>query len=131
VTEIEIHRRVVAHLRRAGVTFFHVPNEGKRGPRARSQLHGLGVMPGIPDLVIVDPPPALAVACQYTTPSGESLPMVRVVCGAVLELKSDTGRASPEQREWLAKFAELGWATACTKGLDEALAQLRAWGYIA
>lgn len=111
MTEADIHRRVVAHLRRAGVCFFHVPNEGKRGPRARSQLHGLGVMPGIPDLVIVDPCPGH--------------------CGAVLELKSDTGRVSPEQREWLAKFADRGWATACTHGLDEALDALRAWGYIA
>lgn len=127
MTELDIHRRVVAHLRRAGVCFFHVPNEGKRGPRARSLLHGMGVMPGIPDLVIVDPPRVggFPVLVPWSDGLGG-----RPAVGAVLELKSETGRASPEQREWLAQFAARGWAAACTRGLDEAMSQLKEWGYL-
>jgi hypothetical protein len=124
--ELTIHRHVVAHLRRAtpAVAFFHVPNEGKRGPRARSLLHGMGVMPGVPDLIIVTPPRWL--------PSMPSDWPLADCCGAALELKSERrgAKASPEQTEWLATFAAHGWAVACTRGLDEALQQLRAWGYI-
>lgn len=122
MTEHEIHRIVVAHLRRARVDFFHPMNEGKRGPKAASQLRGLGVMPGVPDLIIVTPPRALRPEPEFT--------MLGLYRGAVLELKSDTGRTSPEQRDWLAVFERHGWATAVTKGLDAAMTQLRAWGYI-
>lgn len=126
MTEELIHRHVVAHLRRARVVFFHVPNEGKRGPKARAALHGLGVMPGIPDIVIVTPPPK--VRGTFTTTSGDVLDVGKF--GAVLELKADKGRATPEQKQWLETFAAHGWATALTHGLDAALGQLRAWGYI-
>lgn len=124
LSETDIHRRVVAYLRRdaPGVAFFHCPNEGKRGPKARSLLHGMGVSRGVPDLLFVTPPPNVV----------RELPLGRLVPapGAALELKSDTGRLEPEQRAWLETLDANGWATAWTRGLDAALEQLVAWGYL-
>lgn len=128
LTETDIHRRVVAYLRRdaPGVAFFHCPNEGKRGPKARSLLHGMGVSRGVPDLLFVTPPPYPT--GTLTTSSGDEIGLRHV--GAALELKSDTGRLEPEQRTWLETLSANGWATAWTKGLDAALQQLVAWGYL-
>jgi hypothetical protein len=105
--------RVVAELRRAGVAFFHVPNEGKHSPQYRAKLARLGVSPGVPDLIIVTPPPKLLLRH-----------------GAALELKAPRGRASKAQVEWLEEFGRRGWATAVTYDLDEALGVLRLWGYL-
>ena len=132
--ELTVHRHVVAHLRRAGVDFFHVPNEGKRGPRARSLLHGMGVMPGVPDLIIVSPPGRAASTGMFLpvlVPWGDGKGG-RPAVGAALELKSDRkgAKASPEQQQWLATFAAHGWAVACTHGLPAALEQLKDWGYL-
>lgn len=111
--EEAIHVRVVAELRKAGIhEFWHTPNESRSTAGYRAKLHRLGLSKGVPDLVIPLPPP----------------------CGgyiaAALELKSDKGRITTEQKQWLETLAGLGWATACTRGLAESLGQLRAWGYI-
>lgn len=106
-----IHFAVVEHLRAAGVRFFHVPNGSRATHAYRAKLWKLGLSPGVPDLMIVDPPRG----------GGP---------GAGLELKAPKGRASDEQKQWLADLRSRGWATAIVYGLDEALAQLRAWGYL-
>jgi hypothetical protein len=110
--EEAIHVRVVAELRRSGVRFFHCANESKSTPAYRAKLARLGLSKGVPDLMIMTPPPCGG----YTH--------------AALELKSDKGRITPEQKEWLAFLEAHGWAVACTKGLDESLSQLISWGYI-
>lgn len=110
--EERIQAHVVAQLRLAGVDFAHPPNESKSTPGYRAKLKAMGLSPGIPDLLIFTPPP----------------------CGgyvaAALELKSDKGRISTAQREWLDCLASYGWATACTKGLAASLQQLVDWGYL-
>ena len=110
--EDAVHFRVVAALRVAGVEFFHPVNESRASVAYRAKLAARGLMPGVADLILVTPPPALA----------GRMP-------AALEIKSDTGRASPAQRAWLARVASYGWATAVCRGLDECLEQLWAWGY--
>lgn len=113
--EEAIQIQVVAHLRKHGVRFFHVPNGSKATARYRAKLWSLGLEAGVPDIVIVDPPRARGYECARA---------------AALELKADKGRVSDEQKQWLADLAARGWATAVTYGLDQALAQLRAWGYL-
>lgn len=117
--EEAIQIAVVAHLRKHGVRFFHVPNGSKASAGYRAKLWSLGLEAGVPDIMIVDPPP--------------SWPLTLTGHGyraAALELKADKGRPSDEQKQWLSDLAVRGWATAITYGLDEALAQLRAWGYL-
>lgn len=111
MTEEEIHMRVAGQLRLHDVAFFHPPNGSKAAPQYRAKLKRLGVSKGVPDLVIVTPPSTGHV-------------------GAVLELKKRGGRLSPDQRAWLDVFEACGWATATAYGYDQAIAQLRAWGYV-
>lgn len=108
-TEDEIHRRVVVWLRERRVAFWHTPNETQATPQHHAHLAALGRSPGVPDLTII-------------TPTNEGRP-------AALELKAERGTLRPEQRAWLAVLHASGWATACAKGYDAAIAQLTAWGY--
>lgn len=132
--EGDLQREIVGLLRLAGVDFCHVPNStGRGGARRQGQLKALGVTAGVSDLIIFDPPPRLVV------PLG-AMPW----CGACLELKAtdratpvppwDDKRASVEQRAFLRRracAARAGgrWAVAVC-GPGEAIAQLKAWGYI-
>ena len=120
--EGDLQRRIVGLLRLAQIDFCHVPNStGRSGARRQGQLAALGVTPGVADLLIFDPPPG-------------GLGFV----GAALELKAkdrlrtvlpwEDKRASAEQRAWLRRRWEGGWAVAVC-GPGEAKAQLRAWGY--
>lgn len=119
--EDQIHRAIVAKLRGAGVAFFHLYNPGTMTPHARAKAKALGATSpkgspllggtGVPDLMIITPPPCGGYV------------------GAALELKAPHGRARPEQREWLARLASIGWATAVVYGEAEALERLRLWGY--
>jgi hypothetical protein len=128
--EETIQIEVVARLRRAGVRFFHCPNGSKATAAYRAKLWTLGLEAGVPDIVIVTPPPCRSSGPRILKdPDGSGRDWWPH--GAALELKAPKGRASDEQKQWLSDLASLGWATAVTYGLDEALAQLRAWGYIA
>jgi hypothetical protein len=129
MTEEEIHRHVVAHLRRAGLQdweFFHSPNEGRCSPRMASRRKAMGVNAGVPDLIMIRPPTRVLVDIKVAG----TLVGTRNAVAAALELKSETGRLTPAQKLWLANAAANGWAVAVTKGLDAALAQLRTWGYL-
>jgi len=116
--EAEIQIKIVALLRWHQVSFCHVPNsDGRAGARNQARLSRLGVETGMPDLLIFDP----------TSPQGSH--RVRHH-SAALELKSDSGRATPEQTARLADLSSRGWATAVVKGYAAAVAQLQAWGYL-
>lgn len=54
--EDQIQRAVLAHLRARGAPglfAFHVPNGGKRRPIEAAIMKGLGVVAGVPDLIII------------------------------------------------------------------------------
>jgi len=92
----------------------HVPNGGKRHIAAAVKFKRLGVKKGIPDILIFDPPPSCAGAK-----------------GAVIELKrAKGGKVSSEQEEWLDYFSGRGWRTAVCNGIDEAIEELKLWGYL-
>lgn len=77
----------------------HVPNGGKRSKAEAGKLKGMGVKSGYPDLVI-------------NRTSG----MWR---GLATELKSETGRVSPDQADWLEMFLEEGYLVVVCRSLDE------------
>lgn len=112
-TEDQEQRVVVQWLEMHGVLFAHVPNGGYRRPVEAAIFRGLGVQPGVPDLLIFDPPP---LADGY--------------CGTAIELKRrQGGRLTPRQREWLEALRRRRWYTAVCRGADEAIRTLERLGY--
>lgn len=83
---------------------FHVPNGGARGKAEAGRLKRQGVKAGVPDLM---------------------LPVARGgYHGLFIELKTEKGSLTPEQKEWLRMLQEQGYAAKCCKGLDEAMRTL-------
>lgn len=105
--EQELQRAVIAHLKARGVPrlfFWHHPAGGFRRPIEAAIFKGLGVVAGIPDILILH---------------GGTL--------FALELKADTGRLSEKQIAVQDEMRIAGAVVATAVGLDAALAQLEAW----
>jgi len=111
--ENEIQRHVTAQLRLRRVLFCHVPNGSKAPPQYRAKLRALGLEAGAPDLLI------------FSGPDKE-----RLQRPCALELKTEGGKLSTHQREFLDSLAKLGWSVRVAYGLDQALAFLREWGIV-
>jgi hypothetical protein len=110
VNETQIHKAVVQNLVRRGepnVFWFHPANGGKRSWSEGKSFKAMGVVAGVPDLIILK--------------GGE--------CFA-LELKAPGGRIQPSQRLCQAAMQDAGVKTATAKGLDEALITLEVWGIL-
>ena len=82
----------------------HSPNGGKRDGFTGGQMKALGVKPGFPDLIL---------------PVGSGL-----ANGLVIEMKSDTGTLSAEQKEWKAHFLAEGWQFRLARSAQEARSEL-------
>ncbi len=110
MTEEAIHKAVIQNLNLRGlphVFWFHVPNGGKRSWSEGKTFKALGVIAGVPDLILLRDGKTYA-----------------------LELKSPTGRLSPSQRLVLTHMAQCGAETAVANSLDEALVTLECWGIL-
>jgi hypothetical protein len=107
-TEAAEQRMVCQWLNAKRLRYFHVPNGEKRNAITGANLRGLGVKPGVPDLIIT------------TTPPGKF-----GIAAVALEMKRRKGGSiSVEQREWLDHLKSQGWATFVAHGADEAIAWL-------
>ena len=108
--EDAIQRAVFAHFATRGapgVFAFHAPNGGYRRPIEARIMKGLGVVPGVPDVIAIK--------------DGR-------VFG--LELKAPGGCASEAQLATLAQMNAAGAQTCIAQGLDRALATLEHWGLL-
>jgi hypothetical protein len=108
--EDNIQRAVFQHIRVRGVpglVAWHTPNGGARKPIEAAILQGLGVRAGVSDVIAVYESKVFA-----------------------LELKSEHGRASDAQLEFLADIEKAGALTAISHGIDSALKTLEAWGLL-
>lgn len=116
--EKEIQRPLVAILRLSGLTFFAIPNSTDLHMSKAQRMtytarqKALGLETGAPDLMILTPPPC----------GGYN--------GLALEVKSKTGVLKPKQREWRDKVIACGWAWRAPRSVDEAIAELEAFGYV-
>jgi hypothetical protein len=109
--ENAIQRAVIKHLRTRGApnTFaFHPRNGGhdQRGRRAGINS-GLGVVSGVPDIIILTPGQCYA-----------------------LELKTEKGKLSPQQTETMVRMGHCGAITGVAYGLDDALRWLEKNGLL-
>jgi len=113
-TEEEEQERLAADLDDLGLRWCHVPNGGYRDFKTAKLLRRLGVKPGVPDILIFNPPPAFP---------GRP--------GTVIEMKRQFGgKISAYQKDWLSALRELNWYTAVAEGYQKALEVLRECGYI-
>lgn len=79
---------------------FAVPNGGHRAKRTAAAMKAEGAKAGVPDYL---------------------LPVARGGHpGLAIELKTATGRPSPEQRAWLAHLEAQGWRAVVARGWEQA-----------
>ena len=83
---------------------YAIPNGGGRSKREAGRLKAEGVRSGVSDVFL-------------SLPAGGAH-------GLYIEMKSLTGYASREQKDWIAESERLGYAAACCRGADEAM---RVW----
>lgn len=86
------------------IRLFHVPNGGRRLAADAAKLQGQGVKPGVPDLC---------------------LPVPRFGChGLWIEMKTQDGRVSAPQKDWIAFLRGVGYRVEVCRSFDEARAVL-------
>jgi len=90
-----------------GLFAFHVPLGGWRSVIEAKIFRSLGVVAGVPDIIII-----YGGRCY------------------ALELKAEGGRATPKQLEAIAAMEAAGAYCCIAEGLDRALACLEAWGLL-
>lgn len=108
--EQAIHKAVVSHLNmrsEPGVFFWHTPNEGKRGFVNAAALKAMGMIAGVPDLIILK--------------AGEMY---------ALELKAPGNALTPSQRLVMDRLLDCGAQAAVAHSIDEALVTLEFWGIL-
>lgn len=85
---------------RVGLYLVHVPNEGKRGPKAASEFKRAGGRAGYPDLIL-------------DIPAG-------IWHGLRMEMKSKEGKPTPAQLEWVERLRGTGYRAEICYGFEEA-----------
>jgi hypothetical protein len=105
--EDAIQRCVFQHIRARGVpglVAIHVGNGGYRRPAEARIMSGLGVVPGVPDVLLWHDSKSFA-----------------------LEIKSETGKLSEHQTLMLTRLENAGVSTAVCHGLDASIKCLEGW----
>lgn len=87
--------------------FHAIPNGGHRSKRTAGQMKAEGVRRGVPDY------------CLPVARGGYH--------GLYIELKNATGRASPEQRQWLADLTAQGYRAVLVRQWEAAWDELRSY----
>jgi len=99
------HILVADWLRAHNIFFIHVPNSGKRSPAYGKKMKRMGMLAGVSDFLIFDPPP-----------------LVLATRGAVLELKALDGKPpSKEQITFLGSMQRRGYEDYWCRGAEAAI----------
>jgi len=109
-SEQAVQRAICQHLHQRGaraLLWFHVPNGGRRNPVEAAIFSGLGVRPGVSDLILLHDGRAFA-----------------------LELKAERGRPTAAQMRFISEFRAAGGEASIAAGLDQALRTLETWGLL-
>jgi hypothetical protein len=109
-SEQAIQRTVCQHLHQRGAAsliWWHTPNGGRRSPVEAAIFAGLGVCPGVADLILLHDGRAFA-----------------------LELKTERGRPTAAQMQFISDFRAAGGEASIAGGLDQALRILETWGLL-
>lgn len=108
--EDQIQRTVIQHLRERGergIVYWHTPNGGHRRKTEAAILKGLGVRPGVSDIIAIHRGRIFA-----------------------LELKAPEGRPTESQMEFISDLNAAGGFGCIATGLDQAIKCLETWGLL-
>jgi hypothetical protein len=105
--EEQIHRAIVKYLRLAWpeILFFHPANGEKRGIQAAVRLKAMGVIPGVPDLVLI-------------FPDGSH---------GYLEIKPEEKYATPVQKAFHAELTARNVKVAVVRSIEDVAQTLEEW----
>jgi hypothetical protein len=110
--EQAIHRQIVAGLRAAlphGWIIAHIPNGGKRTEVEGAIFKALGVLPGMPDIMLLGADAHGSATAWF------------------LEVKANNGRLTEAQSLMHDRLKDIGFQVATVRSWDEALKQVRFW----
>ena len=93
---VKLHESKFPELR----LLFAVPNGGQRNKIVAGKMKAEGVKPGVPDYLLPVPMGGHA--------------------GLAIELKTATGYASKEQKQWIADLRAHGWRAEVCRGWEQA-----------
>ncbi|WP_437216675.1 VRR-NUC domain-containing protein [Pectobacterium sp. LFLA-215] len=88
-----------------GDYLLHIPNEGKRGPKAARDAKRLGVRAGVPDLFLALPRGGYA--------------------GLWIEMKAKGGKLSTQQEIWLNRLESVGYHAVCCFGFGQVVSEIK------
>ena len=94
----------------ASRVFFAVPNGGARNPWTAKNLRDEGALSGVADLILLVP---------KWVKAKDDEGWQNLFHGLCIEMKTDKGRQSPEQKAWQKKVEEFGYRYAVCHSLDE------------
>lgn len=133
--EERLHRDLVAHLRARlpkPWLVLHVPNGGGRSKAEAGILKAMGVLAGMPDLLVIGPLPPGAVQFWSDATSAAAVFAIEVKAppkalksGAVSKAKPSV---SPAQQAVIADLGACGVPTIIARDLDETLRTLERMG---
>ncbi len=109
-SEADLHAAIVAaltHEVKPGVIMFHPANGGRRSKAEAGRLKGMGVLPGVPDLIAIVDGRAFG-----------------------LEVKTETGRLSVAQKAMAERFRRAGCEYEVARSIAAARQLLVRWGAI-
>ena len=111
--EDALQTSVALYLDLRRLLWCHVPNGGYRRKKEAARLKGMGVKPGVPDVLIFEP--------WLDRETGE------VGFGLAIELKVGRNKTTRHQDQWLAALRRRGWKTTVARSLSEAQAFVERW----
>lgn len=112
-TEEQEQYTFVQWLNLHNIAYAHVPNGGYRHIQTAKRMKDMGASPGMPDLLIFDPP------AHYPEKVATAIEMKR-------KIKS---RLTDHQKHWLKLLAQRKWLTFVAYGADDAIRFCEQAGY--
>lgn len=103
------HILFARYLDEHGYIYFHPPLEGKRSPVTGKLLKAMGMKKGAPDFFI------------FGKMNDEKYYRFNGIHGVAIEMKSDTGKPTKEQEEWIKILGYLGWRACIAYGHEQAV----------
>jgi hypothetical protein len=117
--EDDLQRAVAQYLDLQGWLWCHVPNGARMGGKNPAVtggiMKGLGLKPGVPDVLIFERWEGVERYTDTNVPRFHGF-------GVAIELKSPRGRLQPSQADWLEALRARGWRVEVCRTLQEVIA---------